>query len=334
MQRSVLLAVWLCCALGASGQAWPLFADETPLELVLRADLAAVQADRNANPTEHPALLSFVSSTGDTIHQRLEIKARGRFRRDPTVCGFPPLRFDFPNPKSLPTPFTGQNKLKLVTHCADETYIFREYYIYKMYSLLSDRSFRVRLAHIQYIDSSGTYPTETRYGFFIEPEEQMAARYGDTPIADDVPMQPGDVDQARLTLVHLFNYMIANRDFDVQVRQNVKIITHGEDLPIVVPYDFDWAGIVDASYTKYTDPSKPAYYQRQRFKPICRTAAEFEAAFAVFRAQQDAIFDLYKNSPYLDKDYIKETLGYLRDFYRTIDNQAKVKEKFLDACNP
>ena len=37
-----------------------------------------------------------------------------------------------------------------------------------MYNLLTDQSFRVKLARITYEDVNGTIPAEVRYGFLIE----------------------------------------------------------------------------------------------------------------------------------------------------------------------
>lgn len=326
-----LLFLWL---LGFSNLIFGqnLFEKDDVLLLTLETDIEALQADRGGSPSYHPATLTYQGQeTEHTIG--IKIRARGRFRRDPFICDFPPLHYKFPKDTTLPQPFDNQSKLKVVTHCKKDEYIYREYYLYKVYNMLTDRSFRVRLAEITYVDSKGKVPNMTRPAFFIESEKAMAKRNGESPVDEDITLQADEVDQEALTMMHVFNYMIANRDFGVAARQNLKIITNGEERPMTVPYDFDWAGMVDASYTHKTGNTKSSYYERRRFKSLCRTEAEFQASFDKFRAIKDKVFDLYEQSPYMSKDGIKETLKYYKNFYKNINKSKVVQEVFIGSCN-
>ena len=82
------------------------------------------------------------------------------------------------------SPFAGQSKLKLVTHCGSspgaQQYELLEYAAYRMLNQLTPRSFRVRLANIDYRDGNGR-PMITRYGFFIEDLKDVARRNGTKP---------------------------------------------------------------------------------------------------------------------------------------------------------
>ena len=54
-----------------------------------------------------------------------------------------------------------------------------------------------------------------------------------------------------MTLVAIFQYMIGNTDFGVSANHNIILMQSAKDStakPIVVPYDFDYAGFVDAYY--------------------------------------------------------------------------------------
>ena len=289
--------------------------------------------DRGGSPSYHDATLTYKDSDGKEQTTKIEIKARGRYRRDQLICHYPPIRMKFPKKYDHPPLFKGQHKLKLVTHCQDEQYVLREYYLYKAYNLLTERSFLVRLVKINYIDSEGVAPSEFRYAFFIEDEKNMAKRNKGTPLDEAISFSNNDVDRETLTLTHVFNYMIANKDFDLRVRQNLKVITNGNNQPIVVPYDFDWAGMVDASYTKLTSSRKPVYFERRVFQALCRTEEEFRAAFTKFQSVKDQLFAMYKNSRYLNSTVIKESLKYYKNFYRTIGKSQKVEEIFVDSCN-
>lgn len=310
-----------------------LFDDEVIIELTLEADLSAFLNDRGGKPSYHNALLSVGSEAGKSEPMEIEIRARGRFRRDKFVCVFPPVRFKFSKKKTYPEPFANQGKIKVVTHCQEEEEILKEYYLYKAYNLLTPKSFRVRLAKILYVDTSGKEPTVEKFAFLIESEEEMAMRNGESPIDEEVTIKPEDVDQEQLVITHLFNYMIANKDFEVEARQNLKIITNGSDKPIVVPYDFDWAGIVEASYTIGRNDKGSVYFTRRIFKPLCRSEVEFQTAIEKINGIKEALFELYESSPYLSEDGIKTTLKYYKNFYKHINKGKTMKEVLLGSCN-
>ncbi|MEM7654558.1 MAG: hypothetical protein AAF399_00405 [Bacteroidota bacterium] len=335
MRFSLLLIT--CCTLSPwlipQASAQLLFESNDPLEMTLTVDITALQGDRGSRPSYHKARLAYTTPEGEFATAKLKVKARGAYRLDPYICDFPPLRFNFDKDDNLPAPFTGQNKLKVVTHCHEDQYIFREYYLYRAYNLFTDKSFRVRLAKITYEDSKGVEPAVTRWAFFIESEKNMAARNEATSLSEDIVLQPEEVDREQLTLCHLFNYMIANRDFRVSEYQNLKIITNGSDLPVVVPYDFDWSGMVDAPYTKRRGDTKPSYEERQMFRPLCRDEAEYQAMIQRFEEKRGAIEALYETSPYLDDAQKKESLKYYKKFYKSLGKSKTMKEVFLAACN-
>lgn len=309
-----------------------LFDSEELFECTIKSDFVTFLADRSGSAEEQLAVISYQMPNGAQMDLPVEIEVRGHYRRDPLVCYFPPIRLDFDKDLTLPAPFMQQNKIKVVTHCHEDQYIFREYYLYKVYRMFTERSFRVRLARITYQDINGARPTETRYGFFIESEEEMAARLGGAPLDDEVPLTSEDVDQTQLAMVHLFNYMIANKDFDVQVRQNVKIVERSGKKPLVIPYDFDWSGMVNAPYTKLRAETGPVYEDRQRYQPLCLSEEAYAKLIEQFEARKDKIFALYDQSPYLAEEQVKEMLGYYTQFYRTLSKRKTVREVFRKGC--
>ncbi len=69
-----------------------------------------------------------------------------------------------------------------MTHCQDrdvrfERFLLKEYLAYRTFNLLTDRSFRVRLARITYTDSKGRRKPITRSGFFIEYRSQHREKH-------------------------------------------------------------------------------------------------------------------------------------------------------------
>ncbi len=131
-----------------------LFKSDEVIRIELRTDFSAIQKDRLKTPEYHDGELIYYSSTGDTISSDVKVMARGNFRRDPSICNFPPLLVNFKKKEVENTLFENQNKLKLVTPCETEQDVIKEYTVYKLYNEVTDLSMKVRLAKILYFDTS------------------------------------------------------------------------------------------------------------------------------------------------------------------------------------
>lgn len=87
----------------------------------------------------------------------VDVRLRGKGRLE--QCKFPPLRLDFDPAETGESAFAGQDELKLVTHCinstAGEKNLLEEYLAYRIFNLLSDYSYRVRLLHVSCVDTAG-----------------------------------------------------------------------------------------------------------------------------------------------------------------------------------
>src|SRR6267142_5225283 len=183
-----------------------LFQTDSPLVLQIKTDLRALLRDRGEKRVEHPATLRFADGA-DTGSIKVELRTRGIFRLK--ECAFPPIRIDFPARKLGTTPFAGQDKLKLVTHCLSgrpyERNLLKEYAVYRAFRALTDTSFRVRLAHVTYVDSART-DTVTRYAFLIEPDGELARRVGADALESN-NVHDLLTDPAYMTLVAMFQYL-------------------------------------------------------------------------------------------------------------------------------
>ena len=198
--------------------------------------------------------------SGDTLAQFLsrfdtgslgvKLRTRGIFRLK--QCGFPPIRLDLPSKNVDNTPFAGEDRLKLVTHCQGdrlfERNLLREYALYRVFNAVTDTSFRVRLAHMTYVDSA-RHDTVTRYGFLIESDTALALRIHADQVRSDNVYDPV-TDPSYMTLVAVFQYLIGNNDWSVWKRHNIAIFQEvAQPRPLLaVPYDFDFSGAVNAPY--------------------------------------------------------------------------------------
>jgi hypothetical protein len=308
----------------------PLFLDHAPLSLQLETDLHALFGDRGAQRTEHPALLRYAAGA-DTGSVNVKLRTRGIFRLK--RCAFPPIRLNLPEKQLDRTPFAGQDKLKLATHCqrdqAFERNLLREYALYRAFNALTDTSFRVRLAHVTYIDSARA-DTVVRYGFLVESDSALAARTGTkilkTSNVSDLLMEP-----SYMTLVSVFQYLIGNTDWSVQGRHNMLILL-SPTTRLAVPYDYDFSGAVNASYAT-PPPQIPIHSVRERYyRGFCQAESVLMPVLDRFRTSKDSIYSVVRAVPDLPERDMRELLEYFDQFYKDINDRGTVQRVFLHTC--
>ena len=219
-------------------------------EMSIETDLTLLIHDRKRE-TYQPGILSFKDEDGQAWRFEVELIPRGKFRR--RICDFPPVKIKFPKKELLSRGLSKHNNLKLSTHCLDDKNdgqdnVFKEYLVYRMYNLLTDNSFRVQLLKITYIDSARQLPKLKRYGFLIEDDEELAERMGGT-LTDTMNLDADKIASRAEVLMSCFEYMIGNEDWDITMIRNIEMVNFNhQKQAIPVPYDFDFSGVVNASY--------------------------------------------------------------------------------------
>ena len=315
----------------------PLFASNEPLQLTLEADFTTIFKDRSQDSEYGPATLTYPGPDGAPATMELQVKTRGNFRLQSKVCQFPPLRLNFPKSQAAGTVFEGQNRIKLVVHCQDkkpeyEQSVLLEHLLYRGFNLLSDKSFLTRLARVHYIDAAGKRDTLTRWAFFLEDNDAMAARIGGVVLDQpDTPDENTDLDQ--IPLVWMYEYFAGNTDWSVFAQHNIVLVEMPNSLfPMPVPYDMDWSGVINAAYAA-PDVKLPIRSVRQRlYRGFCRSEEELTPVIALFNEKKDAIYALYQNQEGLDEKTRTETLKYYDEFYKTINDPRAVQREFVKTC--
>jgi hypothetical protein len=307
------------------------------LELKLTADIKAIRKDIKEENSNHLARLSYTDVQNREISLNVLIKTRGHSRKNPGVCDFPPLTIRFIESEAGNTIFRRQNTLKLVTHCKTkikvfESYVLQEYLIYKLYNLLTDKSFRVRLARVTYVDSQGKIKPYTRYGFFIENDKKMAGRLNGKIFRNREGF--GIINRTGDRVLHaVFQFMIGNTDWSAAHEHNVRLVAVDRgDLVFPVPYDFDLAGIIDAHYAK-PPPNLAIESVRDRlYRGFCCPQEQLASVFADFNKKKEKICALYMNFPLLKSRYKKNIIRYLDRFYEIINNPRLARKHFIENC--
>ena len=313
-----------------------LFDDDEIINITIATDLNKLVQDISDSAEYHRAILSYILPGEDTISLNVSIKTRGNFRKDKKNCDFPPLRIKFSKKEAKNTIFKGQDWIKLVTHCRTgeseyEQLVFQEYLVYKLYNLLTTSSFRVRMLDVTYIDIWDPRHSVNSYAFLLERPKNMATRNGADIINVDT-LSLKEVELDNYTLLSLFQYMIINNDWAVSPLKNIELISTDPSVPpILVPYDFDWAGIVGAPYRITTDPDKDITSDRF-YRGVCRTEDDLIPYLNLLKSTREEIYNVYRNFDLQDRKHKTRTLKILDDFYKIINHPEAWKKEFMQVC--
>ena len=320
----------------------PLFASNDLLEVTIRGPFTSIMRERSLEE-DQPATLTYSDPEAGEITVELGIRTRGRFRHQEEVCPFAPLRLDFKKSSVKGTLFQGSNKLKLVTHCRNGANpytqaLLKEHLAYRIFNLVTDNSFRVRLMRVTYVDTDRGDRERTQFAFVIEHSEQLAERIG-IAVNDVESTKVKLLDPAQTNLGSVFQYLIANTDFspiraapDETCCHNNVLFGDQDGAILAIPYDFDMSGIVDAPHS-VPNPRFGLRNVRQRlYRGRCANNEYIGASTRAFIDQRQAIFDLVDNNEHFDNGTRKRTTRFLNDFFATVEDPEKLRTDLVDKC--
>jgi len=335
--KTGLLLAWVALNVTPRLHASTLFEQEFPLDLTLTGPVRTLVTDKEKR-TEMPFTLALDG-------QEVEIMVRSRGKSRMQVCDFPLLRLNFEGAATAGTPFEGQGKLKLVVRCRkgdrSEQDVLEEYAAYRIFALLTDVSYRVRLVHVTFDDSDdrpvrGNQPS---YGFLIEPLEQLASRVGGR-VAEVPAVALTWMDDDQAALVYVFQYLVANTDWSFVAPYEEERCCHNIHLVDIngtlfpVPYDLDLSGLVNATYA-FPDPSLHIKHVTWRlYRGFCTDSQILRRAIAKVASRQEEIMDVISALP-LESDKAKaDRTNYLQKFFKQADNGDRLISNFEKRCLP
>ena len=314
-------------------------------QLIQREDYASVTLKTNVKDLlenkkadkYQEATFSFEGTDGKTYTKTIKVKARGKSRRK--ICDFPPLKLKFSkedlNSSGLAADF---NKLKLVTHCGSsrlsQQNILKEFLAYHMYNELTENSFRVKLIKVIYEDTENKFDAIEKYGFIIESNDELATRIGGE-ITERYNLPEEDLDTDLYRLHSIFQYMIGNTDWRLSIMHNLKIVQNGkEGKAKIVPYDFDFSGLVGAKYASpHPDYRDTIFSTKDRlYLGLCNNPEELTETLALFKSKEKKILKLVADFELLSGKDRKNIARFIKGFYKTINDEKKVKEVFRVGC--
>lgn len=307
-----------------------LFEKEDPLPITMKVDLKEL-LNKKANDSYLFTNVA-IKNADSVLDGDINLRARGKFRRE--FCFVPPLKLDFDT--STAGKLKGLKSIDLTCQCKQGNefmqLVYKEYTIYRMYNVLTDKSQKVRLVNLTLEDKEGKRKPVTIPGFFIEDYDVTAKRNACKEVKIK-KLHTENTDRKQMTMVALFEYMVGNTDWSVYANHNIKLMqdtTDATSKPFASAYDFDFSGLVNAPYAT-PDPQLGTETVTTRvYRGFPREVSELKEMADYFRSKKDAMYAEITNSKFLDNRSKKDMIGYLDEFYRDINSDKNLKVLFID----
>ncbi len=309
-----------------------LFDADSPIALRLQANFSLLQKDIGDDRAWHNATLFW---EGKGI--KAKARTRGKSRRDPDNCDFPPLSLQLDSIDRQNTPFAPYATLRLVTHCQQtqalyEQIVLEEYAIYKHYSLLTEQSLRVRLAHIAYQDTTQDESAAPKLAFFVESSQDAAQRLGAKLVSKQDTIQYLACNSFLRSQMAIFQFMIGNTDWSVSNKHNIYLLQFANGDYVPIPYDFDYSGLIDAPYADVDDDLGIKTVVERVFRGYCQSEGELFLALDKFKAREQEFMRLWQSLPYHQTKRKQKVQAYLKQFYKILQNKDSVIQYFIAPC--
>ena len=337
--RLSLVFLIITAAAGAQAEA-PLFAADETIALSIKAPVRALIRAKH-DKEKYDAIVSYTDNTGREVTLDAQISSRGNARLD--SCYFPPIRLEFDPATTSGTVFDGQKRLKIVTHCQrgrdGEAWVLQEYGIYRAYNEITDYSYRVRKLDMSWQDTESEGWRRDAPAFFIEATGAAARRLQRNSI------RPPEVQTAQFDLVEtthqmLFQYLIGNSDFSITrgpegegCCHNARVIarTGEQDQWVILPYDFDQAGIINTDYALPDRRLRIRRVTQRVYRGFCWQNDSLLDSVALFNERREAITTALVPAE-ISNSRQRRIRRFVDRFYDTINDPEELQEDLLAKC--
>jgi len=293
--------------------------------VIIETDLDSLINYRNRD-TYQKGTFSYSNKRGKVFNHKIKLKPRGKFRR--RVCDFPMVKIDFPKKALKKQGYAKYDDYKLVTHCLDNAVvayeaIAREYLAYKLYNILTPDSYKVQFLYFTYIDSKKKIPTIQQIGFIIEDTAELEDRIFGEVRKETAGLLKDSFDIVQHDFVALFQNMIGNTDWTAYpIPRNVKAIKYDdEDKYKVIPFDFDFSGLVAAPYAVPRVSLNQRSIRQRIFQGLSKSPETLKPTVKHFLSKKKKIIRTIKQYDLLSKSSKKDVLGFINPFFENLEKE-------------
>jgi hypothetical protein len=318
-------------------QAFGFFDTEVPLKITLKYDITSFI--KNKQKAEYMDAELIIYNNETSVTKKIRIMARGNFRKG--QCYFPPLFLNFKTDSIASGELKGINKIKVVTHCTtgknNDNIVLKEYLAYRLYNILTEKSFRVRLADITYIDTGKKQQQFREIGFIIEPVDLVAKR-NNCVLIDPMVVKGENLVEEDADRAALFQYMISNTDWRIKSGHNNKFMKSLTDVTpkvIPVPYDFDFSALVDASYASPQAWSTSETLFQRDYMGYCRDNDElYRKNIELFLSRENQIMNTIASFSLLPEKERKVVEKFTAGFFQEAKDTKRLISTLKSECRP
>lgn len=291
------------------------------LEITLIFNVQEIIDDRKSDKKQ-PAILTFFDKRGGLQNWKIDVEARGVFRRY-NCPEMPPLKFNFKKSDLKKRGFSKFDDFKIVTHCLEDSamaaaIVLKEYLAYKYYNSITKNSFRVQLLKINYVDSK-TGIIRRHYGFIIEDFALLRHRVGAEKCKKPLGISKEEINREEYKKLSLFQYMIGNSDWSLRQVRNIKVMLL-DGKYVVIPYDFDFAGLVLAPYARVNSDYGLTSLRQRVYQGYEDDLEDLEAVKKRFKRRKGRFKRKTKYFFLLPEAHRESILIYLKSFYKNLDD--------------
>jgi hypothetical protein len=243
-------------------------------------------------------------------------------------CDFPPLKLKFKKDDLAAGGLNKFNELKLVTHCLDEKLrsrelILREYLAYRLYNLLTPNSFRVQLVKVKYVNTGRKSKNIKQLGILIEDSADLADRM-DGKVLKQMGTPVDSLHRNQEMLVSLFQCMISNADWNYQMCRNVELIKMKDDGRVMlVPYDFDFSGLVAAPYARANADFGQKNIRDRVYLGTCTSLDDLRPIIQYLLSKEDDLLNFVDQFDELSFESREDIHNYLHTFFTNLKDEKK-----------
>ena len=300
---------------------------ENAEKVIIQIDTDVKKLLRHKKEKQYQPTSVLISDSNQEIFSQSVAKIRVRGNKRKEVCKLPPMKIDLSKGDLDSLGMDSLDNLKIVLPCnsrkADQEMLLKEFLVYQLYEQVDDYGFKTKLA--QFIFNKEGKNAYDVTGFLIEDDNDYCMR-NQARILESGVIRAAILERERFLKMCFFQYMIANTDWIISEKHNVKLVKIETLKSIVaVPYDFDYSGFVGQKYAM-PHPAIPINNVKQRyFMKYALTDAEFYSMVDFYNSKKEDILQVIESAEYLSSKSRKSIRSFIMEFFKALSKPDKLK---------
>jgi len=126
--------------------------------------------------------------------------------------------------------------------------------------------------------------------------------------------------------------MIGNTDWWIHRRHNVDIVALNNKDLVPIPFDFDYAGIINAPYAIPSSMLPITEVRDRFFKGSCKNIDNYQNAIDQFNQNKSEILEVVEQTDFLNKRLKRSATNYIESFYKIINEPNNLAQFINHTC--